>query len=121
MTLASFEEGAFDRGPLKPQEQVATVFSFPQVCRWKTLFMIFQFPSTFSSVNKSVNREPVQLSSSSRTVATVPMRSMLAIRAWSPVAGPLLSFQANSSLPAKIAETLYPLEISVEGGEVSGR
>ena len=24
-------------------------------------------------------------------------------------------------LPAKIAETLYPLEISVEGGEVSGR
>ena len=25
------------------------------------------------------------------------------------------------SLPAKIAETLYPLEISVEGGEVSGR
>ena len=26
-----------------------------------------------------------------------------------------------SSLPAKIAETLDPLEISVEGGEVSGR
>ncbi len=25
------------------------------------------------------------------------------------------------ALPAKIAETLYPLEISVEGGEVSGR
>ncbi len=25
------------------------------------------------------------------------------------------------TLPAKIAETLYPLEISVEGGEVSGR
>ena len=25
------------------------------------------------------------------------------------------------SLPAKIAETLYPREISVEGGEVSGR
>ena len=27
----------------------------------------------------------------------------------------------NPALPAKIAETLYPLEISVEGGEVSGR
>ena len=31
----------------------------------------------------------------------------------------LLPFDA--ALPAKIAETLYPLEISVEGGEVSGR
>ena len=28
----------------------------PQGCRWKTLFMIFHSPSTFSSVNKSVNR-----------------------------------------------------------------
>ncbi len=28
----------------------------PYGCRWKTLFMIFQSPSTFSSVNKSVNR-----------------------------------------------------------------
>ena len=26
------------------------------VCRWKTLFMIFQSPSTLSSVNRSVNR-----------------------------------------------------------------
>ena len=30
-------------------------------------------------------------------------------------------FVARTALPAKIAETLYPLEISVEGGEVSGR
>ena len=29
--------------------------------------------------------------------------------------------RAARALPAKIAETLYPLEISVEGGEVSGR
>ena len=35
-------------------------------------------------------------SSSSRTVAIVLMRSMLAIRAWSPVAGPLPSFQSKS-------------------------
>ena len=27
-----------------------------QSCRWKTLFMIFRFPSTFSRVKKSVNR-----------------------------------------------------------------
>ncbi len=27
-----------------------------QGCRWKTLFMIFHSPSTFSSVNKSVYR-----------------------------------------------------------------
>ena len=27
----------------------------------------------------------------------------------------------RQALPAKIAETLYSLEISVEGGEVSGR
>ena len=42
--------------------------------------MIFHSPSTFSNVNKSVYRPPVQLSSSSRTVATVSMRSMLATR-----------------------------------------
>ncbi len=30
------------------------------------------------------------------TVATVPIRSMLTIRAWSPVAGPFWSFQAKS-------------------------
>ena len=42
--------------------------------------MIFHSPSTFSNVNKSVYRLPFQLSSSSRTVATVLMRSMLAIR-----------------------------------------
>ena len=34
----------------------------PQGCRWKTLFMIFHSPSTFSNVNKSVYRLPFQLS-----------------------------------------------------------
>ena len=33
----------------------------------------------------------------------------------------MLRSPTGTSLPAKIAETLYPLEISVEGGEVSGR
>ena len=35
---------------------------------------------------------------------------------------PLVPFlQRGGTLPAKIAETLYPLEMSIEGGEVSGR
>jgi hypothetical protein len=33
----------------------------------------------------------------------------------------LPSRRVHIALPAKIAETLYPREISVEGGEVSGR
>jgi len=68
----------------------------PMGCRWKTLFMIFHSPSTLSSVNRLVNRWPVQLSSSNRTVAIVSMMSMLAIRAWSPVAGPFWLFQSKS-------------------------
>ena len=43
--------------------------------------MIFQpSPSTLSSVNRSVNRWPVQLSSSTRAVAAEPATSILAIR-----------------------------------------
>ena len=50
-------------------------------CVWNTLFMIFHSPSLFSSVKKSVYLSPVQLSSSSRTVAAVSAMSMLAILA----------------------------------------
>ena len=64
----------------------------------KTLFTIFQSPSIFSRVNKSVNRDPVQLSSSSRTVATDSTISMPTIWDTNSVAGPLLSFQSNSFL-----------------------
>lgn len=59
-----------------------------QACRWKTLLMIFHSPCTFSRVNRSVKRCPVQSSSSNRTQATVPETSMPAMRASRPVAGP---------------------------------
>jgi 4-carboxymuconolactone decarboxylase len=48
--------------------------------KWNTLLMIFHSPSTLSSVNKSVYLCPVQLSISSRAVATEFAISMLAMR-----------------------------------------
>jgi hypothetical protein len=51
-----------------------------------------------AGVNRVVNRWPVQLSSSTRTAAIVSMMSVLAIRAWSPVAGPSWSTKSKSPL-----------------------
>ena len=49
--------------------------------RFTDLFTLLKLDGEWKIMNKSVNRWPVQLSSSSRTVAAVSTRSMLAIRA----------------------------------------
>ncbi len=61
-----------------------------------------------------VELEPIQLSSSSLTVATVSIRSMLAIRAWSPVAEPFSSKSDPVSLDTELAHNTVTKEVGDE-------
>ena len=61
----------------------------------------------------SLSRRGARSGARDRTIRRV---KALGRRRWKKASG-----YHQQALPAKIAETLYPLEISVEGGEVSGR
>ena len=63
-------------------------------CKWNTLFIIFQLPSTFKSVKKSVKLYPVQFFDSKQTVAIDSTTSIVLYSHDISVAGPLLSFQS---------------------------